>query len=52
QLKEIVDEICRARLGDKFPAKGVGKKWTGRFVEKHHDRLWTYWSHSLDNKRG
>ncbi|KAJ6484113.1 hypothetical protein C8R45DRAFT_769740, partial [Mycena sanguinolenta] len=39
RLKEVVDEICIARLGDKFPSKGVGKKWTGHFVEKHHDRL-------------
>jgi hypothetical protein len=52
QLKEAVDEICTARLGDQFPACGVGKNWTGRFLEKHHDELWMYWSHSLDNKRG
>jgi hypothetical protein len=52
RLKEHVDEICTARLGSQFPEAGVGKKWTGRFVEKHHDRLWTYWSHALDNKRG
>ncbi|KAF7326341.1 HTH CENPB-type domain-containing protein [Mycena sanguinolenta] len=52
RLKEAVDEICRARLGDRFPACGVGKNWTGRFLEKYHDELWMYWSHSLDNKRG
>jgi hypothetical protein len=51
-LKEVVDEICSAQLGNKFPSIGVGKKWTGHFVEKHRDRLRTYWSHSLDNKRG
>ncbi|KAJ7855364.1 hypothetical protein B0H13DRAFT_1559021, partial [Mycena leptocephala] len=27
QLKEVVDEICSARLGNKFPSIGVGKKW-------------------------
>jgi hypothetical protein len=52
RLKEAADEICRGRLGDRFPPCGVGKNWTGRFVEKHHDELWMYWSHSLDNKRG
>ncbi|KAJ7596222.1 hypothetical protein C8J56DRAFT_717225, partial [Mycena floridula] len=39
RLKEHVDEICRARLGDKFPKTGVGARWTQRFVEKHSDRL-------------
>ncbi|KAJ7574503.1 hypothetical protein C8J56DRAFT_726843, partial [Mycena floridula] len=39
RLKEHVDEICRSRLGDKFPKDGVGTKWTSRFVEKHSDRL-------------
>jgi len=52
RLKEAVDEICRARLGDRFPPGGVGKNWTSRFIEKHHDELWMYWSHTLDNKRG
>lgn len=52
RLKEHVDEICRARLGDLFPADGVGKQWTNRFMEKHSDVLGTYWSHSLDNARG
>ncbi|KDQ22565.1 hypothetical protein PLEOSDRAFT_1017132, partial [Pleurotus ostreatus PC15] len=51
-LKEHVDGIVRARLGDAFPATGVGKNWTDRFTEKHRTRLSTYWSHSLDNKRG
>ncbi|KAJ7937494.1 hypothetical protein B0H13DRAFT_1588478, partial [Mycena leptocephala] len=27
QLKGAVDEICRARLGDRFPPCGVGKNW-------------------------
>ncbi|KAJ7593196.1 hypothetical protein C8J56DRAFT_720203, partial [Mycena floridula] len=35
RLKRIVDQICRARLGDEFPEAGVGKNWTDRFVEKH-----------------
>ncbi|KAJ7053688.1 hypothetical protein C8F01DRAFT_923423, partial [Mycena amicta] len=40
-----------ARLGDDFPASGVGKQWTRRFVSDHSDRLHTYWSHALDKSR-
>ncbi|KAJ7231776.1 hypothetical protein C8J57DRAFT_987967, partial [Mycena rebaudengoi] len=39
RLKDCVDGICRARLGDEFPADGVGVNWTQRFVEKHSARL-------------
>lgn len=28
RLKEHIDEILRARLGDKFPHGGVGRNWT------------------------
>jgi hypothetical protein len=52
RLREHVNEICDARLGDKFPAQGVGRRWTSRFVEKHADRLTMYWAHPLDNTRG
>lgn len=52
RLKEVVDDIVRARLGDKFPASGVGHNWTDRFLTKHSDRLKMYWTHSLDEKRG
>ncbi|KAI0045573.1 hypothetical protein FA95DRAFT_1465332, partial [Auriscalpium vulgare] len=51
RIKEHVDEICRAKLGDKFPESGVGKKWTYRFVEKHSEQLQHYWSHPLDHSR-
>ncbi|KAF8185617.1 hypothetical protein K438DRAFT_1524789, partial [Mycena galopus ATCC 62051] len=52
RLKDCVDSICRARMGDEFPAAGVGINWTQRFCEKYSDRLRTYWSAVLDNKRG
>ncbi|KAF5327970.1 hypothetical protein D9758_017746 [Tetrapyrgos nigripes] len=52
RLKEIVDKICRSRLGDKFSEKGVGRNWTTRFVEKHSSRLKMFWSSNLDTKRG
>jgi hypothetical protein len=52
RLKEHVDEILCARLGDQFPGEGVGKNWTQRFVEKHSDRLKSSWATPLDSKRG
>ncbi|KAF6745207.1 hypothetical protein DFP72DRAFT_766826, partial [Ephemerocybe angulata] len=39
RLKEYVDQILRARLGAKFPAKGVGVNWARRFRDRHADRL-------------
>ncbi|RPD67635.1 hypothetical protein L226DRAFT_445447, partial [Lentinus tigrinus ALCF2SS1-7] len=39
RLKEHVDTILRGRLGDRFPEGGVGRQWTQRFVERHHDKL-------------
>ncbi|KAG2347929.1 hypothetical protein BDR05DRAFT_875178 [Suillus weaverae] len=41
-LKEHVDEICRAQLGDAFPESGVGKNWTQCFIEKHSEHLQAY----------
>ncbi|KAF9492908.1 hypothetical protein BDN71DRAFT_1396007 [Pleurotus eryngii] len=32
RLKDHVDCICRARLGDEFPKEGVGVNWTERFI--------------------
>ncbi|KDR85856.1 hypothetical protein GALMADRAFT_234970, partial [Galerina marginata CBS 339.88] len=52
RLKEHVDEICRARLGSKFPEGGVGQQWTYRFIEKHSDRLHVYTARPLDTLRG
>lgn len=51
RLKEHVDQICRARLGDGFPANGVGKQWAGRFLEKHSDRLDAYRPRKLEAAR-
>lgn len=52
RLREHVNEILRARLGDKFPVEGVGKKWSHRFIEKYSSCLKTSWSTPLDSKRG
>ncbi|KAF9493872.1 hypothetical protein BDN71DRAFT_1394190 [Pleurotus eryngii] len=52
RLKKHVDEICRAKLGDKFPEGGVGKNWTDRFLERHSDSLSFYWGHHLKDKQG
>ena len=51
RLKEHVDEICRARLGSKFPETGIGKQWTYHFVEKHSDWLHVYTAWPLDTVR-
>lgn len=51
RIKEHVDEIGRAKWGDKFPEKGVGKQWTTRFVSDHHDEIQSHWSRLLDRKR-
>ncbi|KAF8239053.1 hypothetical protein L208DRAFT_1481574 [Tricholoma matsutake] len=52
RLREHVNEICDAQLGDKFLAQGVGQCWTSHFVEKHTDWLTMYWAHLLDNTHG
>jgi hypothetical protein len=52
RLKEHVDELCQARLGNEFPETGVGKKWTHRFIVKHSDRKMVSWSTQLKEKRG
>jgi len=44
RLKEHIEAIVQARLGDKFPSEGVGKNWTDRFAEKHLDRLGRYYA--------
>lgn len=52
RLKEHVDAIVASRLKEGFPATGVGKQWTHRFVEKHSDRIQGYKSRPLDTARG
>ncbi|KAL0058805.1 hypothetical protein AAF712_014488 [Marasmius tenuissimus] len=51
-LKEVVDKILHAQLGDEFPESGVGKQWTQQFVEQHSNQLKTFWSLKLDSKQG
>lgn len=52
RLKEHVDEICREKYGDRFPEKGVGKRWTHRFLVKHSNEIMMAWSTQLEDKRG
>ncbi|SJL16830.1 uncharacterized protein ARMOST_20359 [Armillaria ostoyae] len=52
RLKEHVDEILGAWLGDHFLIGGVGKKWTHRFLEKYSDRIKMTWSTPLEEKQG
>src|SRR4051812_11334932 len=51
RLKEHVNLLCRARHKD-FPAAGVGKNWTSRFVLRHSDQLKMTDSAPLEDKRG
>jgi hypothetical protein len=51
RLKEHVDDTCHARLGDDFPAAGVGANWTERFITKHSKQLTMYTPRLLDSKR-
>ncbi|KAJ3518540.1 hypothetical protein NMY22_g13623 [Coprinellus aureogranulatus] len=51
RIRELVNEILRARLGDKFPKTGVGKEWPYRFVERESDRLHRYKARGLDDVR-
>ena len=50
RLEEHVNEILGSRLGPSF--RGVGKNWSDRFVERHSDRLDTYYSRPLNSSRG
>lgn len=52
RLKEHVDDILQARLGDRFRANGVGKQWTARFIEKYSNRIMMARSAPLEEKRG
>ena len=49
RLEEHANEILQARLGATF--EGVGKTWALRFVEKHSNRLSSYWCHPLEHSR-
>jgi hypothetical protein len=51
-LKFHVDSILQAWLQNTFPKTGVGKNWTERFLNRHVGCLGTYWSSTLDTKRG
>jgi hypothetical protein len=52
RLKEHVDIICTARLGNTFPAKGVGENWTYRFSQRNGERIKMSRSRPLEDKRG
>ena len=51
RLRELANEIIRARLGNEFPEEGVGKEWPYRFVERNSKRLHRYKARALDEVR-
>lgn len=51
RIRELADEILRARLGADFPKSGVGKEWPYRFLERESDRLHRYKARALDDVR-
>lgn len=52
RLREHINKILQARLGDKFPQGSVGKQWKNHFVKKHSDRIKMLWSAGLESKKG
>jgi hypothetical protein len=52
RLREHVEEILRAQLGEAFRVDGLGHNWTSRFVANHAEELKTCWSRSLEHVRG
>ncbi|CAA7270386.1 unnamed protein product [Cyclocybe aegerita] len=50
RLKEHVIELCRAHYGTSFP--GLGKHWSHRFVERHHEHLHVYRTRPLHDVQG
>lgn len=49
QLATFANEILEARQGPSY--EPVGKNWTDRFIERHHQSLQMHWSKPLDSKR-
>lgn len=48
-IASLANTILAARLGESFTKVGI--HWVGRFVERHHEKLQTYWSKPLDSQR-
>lgn len=48
-LANHANALLRRRMGSDFVE--VGKNWSDRFIERHHDALQTHWSRPLDSKR-
>jgi hypothetical protein len=51
RIREHVNLIANARLGQKFPNEGVGKNWTARFMQRHSDRIKMVDSRPLERLR-
>jgi len=49
-LKEAVDLICSAHLGEEFSVIGVGKNWTYHFSKKYANHIKISQSQALEDK--
>ena len=52
QLKEHIDSICKAHLGDKFPLADVGQNWTYHFAQQNVEKIKITYSCPLEDKCG
>ena len=52
RIKEHVNRIAHAQLGNKFPPQGAGKNWMACFMLWHSERIKMADSHPLEDKRG
>ena len=50
-IANYANKIIEARMHPRETFQPVGQNWAARFIERHHDKLSTYWSKSLDTQR-
>ena len=49
RLKEHMDQILQAQLGERFLASDVGKQWTNHFIKKYSSKICHSQLHSSQN---
>lgn len=51
EIARFANEILQKHNGPEPNDCLVGKNWVSRFLERHHDRVQTFWSKKLDTQR-